>query len=89
MENAVIYFFKISSENPNIDNLYDLLELETTYNLFIGDVVNLKNKSYCQNLEEDYKTYFFEIIGRMFVSDDDNENYGGVLTLVIKPYFVK
>jgi len=59
LENAVIYFLKISSENSNVDNLYDLLELETIYNLFIGDVINLKNKSHGRKLLEDYKTHSF------------------------------
>lgn len=89
MENLIIYFLKISSDTPLNDNLYDLLELETTYNLCIGDVINLTNKPYSEKLVEDYKTSFFEIVGRMFISDDDNENNGGVMTLIIKPYLAK
>lgn len=53
---------RISKVSKN-DDLYDLLELETTYNLCIGDVINLKNKPYTEKLLEDYKTYFFEIVG--------------------------
>jgi hypothetical protein len=89
MENSIIYFLKISSKNPANDDLYDLLELETTFNLCIDDVINLKNKPYCDKLVEDYNTYFFKIVGRMFISDDEHENNGGVLTLVMEPYFVK
>lgn len=79
---------KITSENPSNDDLYDLLEL-ATYNFNIGDIINLRNKPYNEKLVEDYKTYFFKIAGRMFISDDDNENNGGVMTLVIEPYFLK
>jgi len=87
--NSNIYFLKISSKDKSKTELYDLLDLETTYNLSKGDVINLRNKSYSANLEEDFKTFYFEIVGRMFISDDDNENNGGVMTLVIEPYFVK
>lgn len=88
MENQIIYFLEISSENRFIDDSYGLLELETTYNLSIGDLINIKNKPYSGKLIEDYKTYLFEIVDRIFISDDDNENNGGVMTLVIIPYFV-
>lgn len=41
MENSIIYFLKITSENPSNDDLYDLLELKTTCNLNLGDIINL------------------------------------------------
>lgn len=89
MENSIIYFLKLSSEKPHIDDFYNLLDLETTYNLSVGDVINLKNKPYSDNLVQDYQTYLFKIIDRVFLSDDDNENNGGVLTLSVVPYFIK
>lgn len=33
--------------------------------------------------------HFFKITGRMFIFDDDNENNGGVITLLIEPHFIK
>ncbi len=59
----------------------DWILIENTQILSIHRLVNrlksLKNdKSYCRKLEEDYKTYYFGMVGRMFSSDNNNENYG-------------
>ena len=88
MENSIIYFIEIASDQLSSDKLWGFLELETTYNLFVGDVINFVNKPYSNKLVKDYKTYSFEIISRQFTADDDHENNGGVITLVVKPFFV-
>ncbi len=85
MENSHIYFINIIVPGKSVDKDWSFLQFETTFNLIVGDIINLKNYINIEGLVNDYKTETFKIMGRNFILDEDNEASGGTMLLEVEP----
>ncbi|MDV4099062.1 hypothetical protein CMT22_17710 [Elizabethkingia anophelis] len=85
MENSHIYYINIIVPGKSVDKDWSFLQFETTFNLIVGDIINLKNHIDIEDLVNDYKTKTFKIMGRGFILDEDNETSGGIMLLEVVP----
>lgn len=85
MENSIIYFLVFNSNNNFNDESWNDLQLLTTHNLMVGDIINLEKEAYSDSLTKDFETCIFEIVSRTFTSDSDNDSTGGIIKLILKP----
>lgn len=87
MENWNFYFLNILSNDSTEDKFsWEDLELETIYNLNIGDIIDLRNEKYSTDIKNEFNTTLFIIVNRRFIADSNNSLFGGVIILELKAY---
>ena len=78
----ITYFIYFKTEKGNgLD-----FQFETIGNLVVGDIVDLRCHNIGKDLLKEYKTEQFLIIKRVFISDENLENIGGIFHLYVQPY---
>lgn len=80
MDNMQYYFIFFDTFNKNYD-----IEFETTGNLVTGDIIDIRHFDNRESLFEEYKTEHFIIKQRVFISDNNFENVGGIFNLLVEP----
>ncbi len=61
------------------------LQIITTANLVVGDILNFQKEDECEKIFEQFKTKEFLIKKRVFISDPYDENVGGIFNLHVEP----
>ncbi|AIL44425.1 MULTISPECIES: hypothetical protein [Elizabethkingia] len=61
------------------------LQIVTTANLVVGDILNFQKEDEGEKIFEQFKTKEFLIKKRVFISDPYDENVGGVFSLYVEP----
>lgn len=85
MDNINYYFLQFASNDPKLNIEWDDLQIDTTANLLIGDILTLEKESFTEQLISDFGTIMFVIRKRVFKFDNGFENVGGVFRLYIEP----
>lgn len=61
------------------------LQIVTTANLVVGDILNFQKEDEGEKIFEQFKTKEFLIKKRVFISDPYDENVGGIFSIYVEP----